>query len=109
MSKKKERNIVYSTNPNFQIEDEFEEETTLVPEEQHLKIVLDRKQRRGKVVTLVQGFVGSDEDLAELAKQLKRQCGVGGNAKDGEIIIQGDNKEKVHKILTDKGYSSKKV
>lgn len=104
MSKKRLQNIVYSTNPNFQIEQEEYEEATLSPEEQHLQIILDKKQRKGKVVTIVQGFVGANEDLNELAKQLKKQCGVGGNAKDGEIIIQGDNKEKIYKLLTAKGY-----
>lgn len=107
MSKKSRRNIVYSTNPDFEYEHEesFEEET-LPPGEQNLKIILDKKQRKGKVVTLVQDFIGSEADLDALAKELKRQCGVGGNAKDGEIIIQGDNKDKIQKILLNKGYKA---
>lgn len=108
MSKKNRQNIVYSTNPNFQYDyDEVQEDVTLIPAEQRLTIVLDKKQRKGKVVTLVQGFVGTADDLDALAKELKRHCGVGGNAKDGAIIIQGDNKEKIHKLLTNKGYNAK--
>lgn len=108
MSKKNRQNIVYSTNPNFQYDyDEVQENVTLIPAEQRLTIVLDKKQRKGKVVTLVQGFVGTVDDLDALAKELKRHCGVGGNAKDGAIIIQGDNKEKIHKLLTNKGYNAK--
>lgn len=108
MSKKNRQNIVYSTNPNFQYDyDEVQENVTLTPAEQRLTIVLDKKQRKGKVVTLVQGFVGTVDDLDALAKELKRHCGVGGNAKDGAIIIQGDNKEKIHKLLTNKGYNAK--
>lgn len=107
MSKKNRRNIVYSTNPNFEYENkENFEEATLPPNEQHLKILLDKKQRKGKIVTLVQDFVGTASDLDTLAKELKRQCGVGGNAKDGEIIIQGNNKEKIQKILLNKGYKA---
>ncbi len=108
MSKKNRQHIVYSTNPDFEYEyDKLQEEETLPPGEQKLIVLLDRKQRKGKVVTLVQGFVGTNEDLNDLAKELKRHCGVGGNAKDGEIIIQGDNKEKVHKFLSGKGYAVK--
>lgn len=107
MSKKHRQNIVYSTNPNFEYQHEqTQQEDTLAPEEQHLKILLDKKQRKGKIVTLVQGFIGTAEDLDALAKALKKQCGVGGNAKDGEIIIQGDNKEKVAKLLLAKGYKT---
>lgn len=107
MSRKNRKNIVYSTNPNFEYQHEEEYvPVTLAPEEQQLKILLDKKQRKGKVVTLVQGFVGDDQDLSALAKELKQLCGVGGNAKDGEIIIQGDNKEKVYKFLSKKGYNA---
>ncbi len=105
MSKKNRQNIVYSTNPDFEYEyDELQEEETLAPGEQKLTILLDRKQRGGKVVTLVQGFIGKNEDLNDLGKELKKHCGVGGNAKEGEIIIQGDNKEKIRKFLSNKGY-----
>lgn len=106
---KKERvNVVYSTNPNFQYEYNQEEEPeTLIPEKQNLRVTLDSKQRKGKTVTLVQGFVGTEEDLKELAKLLKNKCGVGGSAKDGEIIIQGELKEKVLTILRDNKYRAK--
>ena len=93
---KKERiNVVYSTNPNYQYEyNQEEEQETLAPEKQNLRVTLDSKQRKGKTVTLVQGFTGTEEDLKELAKLLKNKCGVGGSVKDGEIIIQGEVKEK---------------
>lgn len=108
MSKK---NIVYSTNPNFQHEDVDDMEMeTLAPEEQELKVMIDRKQRKGKSVTLISGFEGSDEDLQELGKTLKQKCGVGGSAKNGEIIVQGENKEKIFELLLKMGYrKTKKV
>ena len=102
---KKERiNVVYSTNPNYQYE--YNQET-LAPEKQNLRVTLDSKQRKGKTVTLVQGFTGTEEDLKELAKLLKNKCGVGGSVKDGEIIIQGEVKEKVLTILRDNKYRAK--
>ena len=102
-------NVVYSTNPNFQYETEDEPEVdTLEPSKQNLRIELDRRNRGGKAVTLITGFVGSDDDLKELGKTLKTKCGVGGSAKDGEIIIQGDFREKVHTLLTDLGYTNTK-
>ena len=106
---KKERiNVVYSTNPNYQYEyNQEEEQETLAPEKQHLRVTLDSKQRKGKTVTLVQGFVGTEEDLKELAKLLKNKCGVGGSVKDGEIIIQGEVKEKVLTILRDNKFRAK--
>ena len=106
---KKERiNVVYSTNPNYQYEyNQEEEQETLAPEEQNLRVTLDSKQRKGKTVTLVQGFVGTEEDLKELAKLLKNKCGVGGSVKHGEIIIQGEVKEKVLTILRDNKYRAK--
>lgn len=109
MANKKERvNVVYSTNPNFQYEYEEEEQIeTLAPEKQNLRITLDSKQRNGKTVTLVQGFVGTDDDLKDLAKLLKNKCGVGGSVKDGQIIIQGELKEKVLAILRDNHYRVK--
>lgn len=108
MSKK---NIVYSTNPNFKYEDDDDMEMeTLAPEEQELKVMIDRKQRKGKSVTLITGFEGSDEDLQELGKTLKQKCGVGGSAKNGEIIVQGENKEKIFELLLKMGYrKTKKV
>lgn len=111
MSKqKKERlNVVYSTNPNFNYE--FEEEAieeTLEPSKQLLYVSLDRKQRGGKEVTLVEGFVGTDEDLKELGKMLKSKCGVGGTAKDGEIIVQGAFRDKVMDLLVKEGYKVKR-
>src|SRR5690554_2121627 len=96
--------MVYSTNPDFNFETEKEEEQTLPPQQQKLIVMLDRKKRKGKSVTLVTGFVGSEGDLKELGKMLKTKCGVGGSVKDGEIIIQGDHREKVLDILQKEGY-----
>ncbi len=102
--------MVYSTNPDFEYRtDEVEEEATLPPARQQLRVWLDRKQRGGKVVTLVRGFVGTADDLAELARMLKTRCGVGGAAKDGEIIIQGDHRDRVVALLTAAGYGCKKA
>ena len=81
-------NVVYSTNPDFNYEvDDDEEQTTLPPSQQRLRVQLDRKNRGGKVVTLITGFAGTEDDLKELGKFLKSKCGVGGSAKDGEIIV----------------------
>ncbi len=106
---KKQRNpyIVYSTDPDFVYDDENEIVETPEPSKQKLIIRLDRKQRRGKQVTLIEGFIGNDEDLKELSKILKTKCGVGGSAKDGEIIIQGDFRKKTEQILTAMGYRCK--
>ena len=100
--------MVYSTNPDFQYTtDEPEQAATLPPAQQNLRVWLDRKQRGGKQVTLVKGFVGSEEDLTELGRMLKSRCGVGGSAKDGEIIIQGDHRDRVVELLSAAGYKCK--
>lgn len=106
----KERlNIVYSTNPDYHYETEEEnEEATLPPQQQRLRVQLDRKNRGGKVVTLITGFVGNDDDLKGLGKLLKTKCGVGGSAKDGEIIVQGDFKQKIIELLLKAGYTQTK-
>lgn len=102
--------MVYSTNPDFQYTtDEAPEPDTLAPAQQDLRVWLDRKQRGGKVVTLVKGFVGREADLMELARLLKTKCGVGGAAKEGEILIQGDHRDRVVEILTKSGYRCKKA
>ncbi len=102
--------MVYSTNPDFEYTvQESEQAETLPPEKQNLRVWLDRKQRGGKQVTLIKGFVGSEEDLSELARMLKSRCGVGGSAKDGEIIIQGDHRDRVVELLIAAGYKCKKA
>lgn len=101
--------MVYSTNPDFQFETSAEnEQDTLPPQQQDLRVQLDKKQRNGKKATLITGFIGKDEDLKELAKLLKTKCGVGGSAKDGEIIIQGDFCNKVIEILKAGNYKVKR-
>jgi translation initiation factor 1 len=109
MSKNKHSNgLVYSTDPNFKIEEENEIVETLAPNLQKLRVWLDTKHRGGKVATLVTGFIGTDTDLQTIAKTLKNTCGTGGSAKDSEIIIQGDNREKVLQWLLKNGYSNSK-
>ena len=114
MSKKKLNSLsdlgglVYSTDPNFKIENDETEATALPPAQQPLKIWLETKHRGGKAVSLVAGFVGPDEDLQALGKQLKTACGTGGSAKDGEIIIQGDNRDKILQWLLKNGYKLSK-
>ena len=100
---------VYSTNPNFVFDYGEEEAVTLEPSKQNLRVMLDKKQRGGKKVTLITGFQGSDFDLAVLGKELKSACGVGGSTKDGEILLQGDFREKVLAMLLQKGYTKTKI
>lgn len=101
--------VVYSTNPDFNYETPAQEEAqTLPPERQRLLVGIDRRNRGGKQVTLVTGFIGRDEDLQALAKSLKTRCGVGGAAKEGEILIQGDFREKVVQLLLSMGYQAKR-
>ena len=102
-------NVVYSSNPDFNYEmDDEEEQATLQPSQQRLRVQLDRKNRGGKVVTLITGFVGTEDALKELGKFLKSKCGVGGSAKDGEVIVQGDFKQKVLELLKKEGYTQTK-
>lgn len=108
MSKKNKpdtRGFVFSTDPSFRFEEEQQEEqATLPPEKQKLIITLDTKHRGGKAVTLVTGFVGQEADLEELGKKIKQYCGTGGSVKDGEIIIQGDQRPKIKDFLTKNKY-----
>ena len=109
MDWKKRLGVVYSTNPDFKYQtEETQEETTLPPSRQRLIVRIDRRGRSGKQVTLIEGFKGSGDDLAALAKTLKVKCGVGGTAKDGEITIQGDLRDKVTALLTSMGYGAKR-
>lgn len=101
--------VVYSTNPDFNYQQEQDSEAdTPDPSKQRLIVRIDRRQRAGKQVTLIEGFVGKSEDLAALAKTLKTKCGVGGTAKDGEITIQGDLRDKVVALLLGMGYNAKR-
>lgn len=107
----KERlNVVYSTNPNFQYENEIDEEytETLPKDRQKLRVSIEKKGRGGKTATLVRGFIGTEEDLKELGKLLKTKCGVGGSVKDGEIIIQGELRQRVIELLKAEGYIQSK-
>ena len=107
----KERlNVVYSTNPDFSYETEDEElRETIAKEKQNLRVSIDKRNRGGKVVTLITGFTGTEDDLKDLGKLLKTKCGVGGSAKDGEIIVQGDFKVKVAELLKKEGYIKTKT
>ena len=101
--------MVYSTNPDFEYNHgEEAEEETLPAHQQKLIVSLDKRNRKGKAVTLVTGFTGSEDDLKELGKMLKTKCGVGGTVKDGEIMIQGDFRDKVMELLQGEGYKAKR-
>ncbi|MGB1248751.1 MAG: translation initiation factor [Chitinophagales bacterium] len=100
--------VMYSTDDNYDYEYEGDDEETLVPNEQKLYVLLDKKQRAGKKVTLIEGFVGEKEDLKDLGKALKNLCGVGGTAKNGEILIQGDFRDRIVDFLQKQCYNVKK-
>jgi len=101
--------VVYSTNPDFKFDNQdINTPQTLAANQQKLIVMLDKKKRNGKSVTLITGFIGNNDDLEQLGKSLKTKCGVGGTVKDGEILIQGDFRDKIVEILTKEGYKVKK-
>jgi translation initiation factor 1 len=108
-NKKNRSGLVYSTNPDYQyLSSEDEDSATLPPQQQDLRVSLDKRHRKGKEVTLITGFVGSEEDLKDLGKEIKNKMGVGGSAKNGELLIQGDLRDEIVTLLKDKGYKVKK-
>jgi translation initiation factor 1 len=102
------RGFVYSTDPGFKFEEESNNEETFPPAQQKLRIRLDTKHRAGKAVTLIEGFIGKNEDLEDLGKKLKNFCGTGGSAKDGEIIVQGDQRDKILQWFLKNDYKNTK-
>ena len=109
IDRKKRIGVVYSTNPDYEYSDDSQEESDTLPKnQQKLRLNMERAGRGGKTVTLVKGFVGSDEDINSLCKLLKQKCGVGGSVKDGEIIIQGDHRQRLVEILKKEGYTQTK-
>ena len=109
IDRKKRVGVVFSTNPDYEYSDDSQEETNTLPKnQQKLRLNMERAGRGGKTVTLVKGFVGSDEDITSLCKLLKQKCGVGGSVKDREIIIQGDHRQRLVEILKKEGYTQTK-
>ena len=109
IDRKKRIGVVYSTNPDYEYSDDSQEEADTLPKnQQKLRLNMERAGRGGKTVTLVKGFVGSEEDITALSKLLKQKCGVGGSVKDGEIIIQGDHRQRLIEILKKEGYTQTK-
>ena len=109
IDRKKRIGVVYSTNPDYEYSDDSQEESDTLPKnQQKLRLNMERAGRGGKTVTLVKGFVGSDKDINALCKLLKQKCGVGGSVKDGEIIIQGDHRQRLVEILKKEGYTQTK-
>ena len=109
IDRKKRIGVVYSTNPDYEYSDDSQEEADTLPKnQQKLRLNMERAGRGGKTVTLVKGFVGSDKDINALSKLLKQKCGVGGSVKDGEIIIQGDHRQRLVEILKKEGYTQTK-
>ena len=109
IDRKKRIGVVYSTNPDYEYSDDSQEEADTLPKnQQKLRLNMERTGRGGKTVTLVKGFVGSEEDITALSKLLKQKCGVGGSVKDGEIIIQGDHRQRLVEILKKEGYTQTK-
>ena len=109
IDRKKRIGVVYSTNPDYEYSDDSQEEADTLPKnQQKLRLNMERAGRGGKTVTLVKGYVGSEEDITALSKLLKQKCGVGGSVKDGEIIIQGDHRQRLVEILKKEGYTQTK-